>query len=440
MEKQTPTWQSLLPNPLPRTAVPELLNFGSAEAVVRELRPNLPVHCLRPQPLLDAARWFLANFPGQVLYAVKCNPEPQTLNYLAQAGIRHFDIGSLTEIRAVRAVAPDARLHFMHPVKNRAAIREAYFTHGVRDFVLDCREELQKIIEATGAATDLNLHVRMSIPRGVAQHELVSKFGALPSLAVELLQSANAVAAKLGLCFHVGSQCLHPEAYRRGILLAAQIIQKAGVSIDILDIGGGFPAQYPGSTIPPLSRYMEAIKSAIAEIKLPATTELWCEPGRALVAEAGSLLVRVELRKGDALYINDGVYGSLFDAGILNTRYPAKLIRANGSEHKAPFKSFKLFGPTCDSIDVMRGPYVLPHDVVEGDWLEIGQLGAYCTSMRSQFNGLSGDSMTVEVWDEPQLRMPDYQPKTDRRVIRPDNVKNLNLLLQRREERETEMN
>ncbi len=439
MEKQLATWQNFASTDAHSVGA-DLRSFASVETLINELRPAVPVHCVRPAPLQDAAQWFLRNFPGKVLYAVKCNPEPATLRYLTQAGITHFDVGSLNEMRLVRRVAPFAQLHFMHPVKNRAAIREAYFKFGVRDFVLDSREELQKIIEATNAATDLRLHVRLAIPRGVAQHELVSKFGALPALAIELLQAADKIAAKVGLCFHVGSQCLHPEAYRRGILLAAQVAKKSGVAIDILDIGGGFPAAYPGSTIPPLARYIEAIKAALVEIALPATTEVWCEPGRALVAEAGSLIVQVELRKGDALYINDGVYGSLFDAGILNNRYPVKLLRASGSEHKAAFKSFKLFGPTCDSIDVMRGPYVLPEDVVEGDWLEIGQLGAYCTSMRSQFNGLSGESITVEVWDEPLLRMPDYQPKTDRRVVRPDTVFNLNMLLQRREERETEMN
>ncbi len=445
MRSEFKYWNNHLPYQIGHKAdvtvhpVPEMLNFASVDALVRELKPRVPVHCIRPQVLQQVAQWFLDNFPGDVLYAVKCNPEPAVLHHLSQAGIRHFDVTSLSEIKLISKFAPGGTAYFMHPVKSRDAIRKAYFDYGVRDFALDSKDELQKIIEETGSATDLNLHIRLALPKGVAAHDLSGKFGAHPDLTVELLQAADKIARQVGICFHVGSQCLHPDAYRRAIKLAAQVIARSGIEIDIFNLGGGFPAVYPGMTPPPMSRFMDAIKAGLAEdIKLPAHTKVRCEPGRALVAEAGSVLVNVELRKGDNLYINDGVYGSLFDAGILNMRYPAKLIRGNGSEHKTPYKGFKLYGPTCDTVDVMRGPYLLPEDTTEGDWIELGQLGAYCTTMRSKFNGFD-EHMTVEVWDQPQMQMKDWQPRTDRRTIDKDNVPALNLLALQREAYETEM-
>ena len=413
--------------------------FTSVESLVEQLRPNIPVHCIRPQILQETARWFLQNFPGDVLYAVKCNPEPVVLRYLSEAGIRHFDVASLTEVKLAARYTNGGKIYFMHPVKSRQAIRESYFEYGVRDFSLDSAEELQKIIEETGAATDLNLHVRMALPRGTAAHDLSGKFGAGVELAAQLLQAVDKIAAKTGVCFHVGSQCMNPDSYRRALKTAGQVIAKSGVDIDALDVGGGFPANYPGMTPPPLSRYMDAIKIGIEELNLSPKCQIWCEPGRAIVAEAGSLIVNVESRKGQSLYINDGIYGSLFDAGVLNTRYPTKLLRANGASHRAPFKSFSFYGPTCDSVDVMKGPFLLPEDVVEGDWIEIGQLGAYCISMQSKFNGFD-DYLIAEVWDQPLLRMPDWQPKTDRRIGRQDTVWNLNMIAWAREAYEAQMN
>lgn len=417
----------------------QTLSFASVEAMVKELKPSVPVHCLRPQVLQQTAQWFLQNFPGDVLYAVKCNPDPSVLRYLADAGIRHFDVASMGEVRLVARYAPGAKIYFMHPVKSRQAIREAYYDYGVRDFSLDSFEELHKIVEETGSAADLNLHVRLGLPKGGAAHDLSGKFGAQPDLAADLLAAVDKIAQKTGLCFHVGSQCLNPDAYRRAIKIAAQVIAKSGVELDVLDVGGGFPVSYPGMIVPPLANYIEAIRKGLAEITLPRRCQVWCEPGRAMVAEAGSLVVNVELRKDNALYINDGVYGSLFDAGVLNTRYPSKLVRKSGSEHKAPTQAYTLYGPTCDSIDMMRGPYALPSDVTEGDWIEMGLLGAYCVSMRSPFNGFE-DSISVEVWDQPLQATFDSQPKTDRRVLNKGSVDKLNMIAWLRDAYEVEMN
>jgi ornithine decarboxylase len=375
-----------------------------AEAVAAE-RPSLPLHCLRPAAIEQAAARFLALFPGETLYAVKCNPEPTVLRAVYAGGVRHFDCASPGEIALVQAMFPDAAIHYMHPVKARAAIREAYRQHGVRDFVLDSQDELTKILAETrvgGAdAAELGLFVRLALPKGGAVYDLSGKFGAPAKEAAALLKVARPRAARLGLCFHVGSQCLAPDAYARAIALAGEVIRSAGVAIDVLDIGGGFPVSYPDIVPPPLSAYMATISGAFSKLDLSGT-KLWAEPGRALAASGVSVVVQVQLRRGDALYINDGIYGSLSDAGAPGFRFPAKLLRAVTSAQLVPFE---LFGPTCDSADRMRGPFMLPEDVREGDWIEIGQLGAYGSCLRTAFNGFDR-ARVVEVADEPLLATP----------------------------------
>ena len=177
---------------------------------IRAERPEDPVHCLRPATIAAAARRFVGAFPGDVLYAVKCNPEPRVLRALWAGGVRHFDCASPAEIALVRQMFPAAAIHYMHPVKARGAIAEAYTRFGVRDFVLDSAEELAKILTATGDASDLGLFVRLALPRSGAAYELAGKFGAQPDETVALLQAARGSARTLGLCFHVGSPCEDP--------------------------------------------------------------------------------------------------------------------------------------------------------------------------------------------------------------------------------------
>jgi len=374
-----------------------------AEAVAAE-RPSLPLHCLRPAAIEDAAKRFLALFPGETLYAVKCNPEPSVLRAVHAAGVRHFDCASPGEIALVRAMFPEAQLHYMHPVKARAAIREAWRQHGVRDFALDSADELAKILAETrqpGTDRDLGLFVRLALPKGAAVYDLSGKFGASPEAAAALLAAARPHAARLGLCFHVGSQCLEPAAYARALELAAGVIGAAGVAVDIIDVGGGFPVSYPDLVPPPLRDFTAAIGDAVARLG-PAPAKLWAEPGRALVAGGVSVVVQVQLRRGDALYINDGIYGSLSDAGAPAFRFPVKLLRAAAAPE---LRGFEFFGPTCDSADRMRGPFLLPEDVHEGDWIEIGQLGAYGACLRTAFNGFDR-ARVVEVIDPPLLPAP----------------------------------
>lgn len=386
----------------------------SVDETVLAERPDLPMHCLRPAVLRQTAERFVGLFPGNVLYAVKCNAEPSVLRALWEGGIRHFDCASAQEVRLVRQLFPEAAIHFMHPVKARPAIREAWEWHGVRDFVVDSPEELGKVVQETrGRADDLGLVVRLALPKGGAVYDLSGKFGADPETAVRLLRMARAVAARVGLCFHVGSQCLDPNAYTRALARAAKVMDEAQVAIDILDVGGGFPVSYPDMTPPPLEDFVAAIADGVHGLDLPATAEVWCEPGRAMVASGQSVVVRVEARRDDHLFINDGIYGSLSDAGVPAFRFPCRLIRASGPAPSATLTPFSFFGPTCDSADRMKGPFMLPADAREGDWIEIGQLGAYGTTLRTPFNGFD-QSLMVEIRDRPLLETPGHAPDAER--------------------------
>ena len=371
----------------------------------------MPLHCLRPQAIATASASFVAAFPGDVLYAVKCNPEPAVLRAVWAGGVRHFDCASISEVTLVRRLFPEADIHFMHPVKGRASIREAWALHGVRDFVLDSEAELQKILESHrrvpgfGAAGP----VRAPGPARDQSGDRSLHANSAPSLdaAVALLRAARPVAERLGVAFHVGSQCMDPRAWREAMALAGQAIRRAGVEVDVIDVGGGFPVAYPDLTPPPLSAFMAEIATSFEQLGLPGV-RLWAEPGRALVAGGGSVVVQVQLRKDNMLYVNDGVYGALADAGALGFRFPAKLLRATGETSAAPPAGFGLFGPSCDSLDVMRGPFMLPDDVAEGDWIEIGQLGAYGACLRTAFNGFDRAAL-VEVTDPAMLETAGYE-------------------------------
>ena len=373
--------------------------FASPLDLVRNVAPEGPVACVRPELVRRAAAWFQEHFEGDVLYAVKANPSPWALDAVYAGGVRWFDVASEAEIALVASRCPDAQMAFMHPVKSRRAIRRAYFDYGVRVFVLDCEAELAKIVAETDGATDLTLVVRVAVSNTSAGLPLTGKFGASAEDAPALLRATRAVADELGVSFHVGSQCMDPGAYRSAMEHVSRAIIAAGVTVDVVDVGGGFPTPYPGMTPPPLSAYLDVIHDAFEEMPVLMNADLWCEPGRVLVAEGASILTRVELVKGEALYLNDGAYGNLFDAAHCKWPYPMRVHRAGGPV-LGEATPFKVYGPTCDSIDVMGEKWVLPGDVSEGDYIEIGLLGAYGTAMQTGFNGF-GATEDVEVADAP---------------------------------------
>ena len=375
-------------------------------ADIAKSRPAHPVTLLRPHAARRAARYFVERFPGRSLYAVKANPSPDLLRILWDEGITHYDVASIGEVRLVRDTLPESVLCFMHPVKAEEAIAEAYFQHGVRTFSLDTLEELEKIVSATSvdgvAASDLNLLVRLRVSSDHAKLSLAAKFGAEPGDVKQLLMAARQASDALGICFHVGSQAMSPAAYAEAMTRVRAAIVEAAVTVDIVDVGGGFPSWYPGMEPPALETYFSVIHAAFEDLPISYSAELWCEPGRALCAEYGSLIVRVEKRRGAELYINDGAYGALFDAAHIGWRYPVQLLRDVDS-HTRPLK-FSFYGPTCDDLDHMAGPFELPGDVQAGDYIEIGMLGAYGSAMRTGFNGFGAEHVEI-VDDEPMASL-----------------------------------
>ena len=373
-----------------------------ALGVARDGRPSQPVTLVRPHAARRAARFFVKKFPGRSMYAVKANPSPDLIRTLWDSGITHYDVASITEVRLVRGLLPDATLCFMHPVKPAEAIAEAYHVHGVRTFSLDSVDEVDKIVAATSIdgvpASDLTLCVRLRVSSAHAKLSLAAKFGVGVDEAAPVLHAARQAADALGIAFHVGSQAMSPQAYGDAMALVRAAIVKSGVTVDVIDVGGGFPSVYPDMATAPLERYFAVIGRAFENLPVSYSAELWCEPGRALSAEYASLLVRVEKRRDDVLFINDGAYGALFDAAHIDWRFPVALVREQASRAKPV--AFSFYGPTCDDMDFMRGPFVLPADVQAGDYIEIGMLGAYGCAMRTAFNGF-GNGDTVVATDEP---------------------------------------
>lgn len=322
------------------------------------------------------------------MYAVKCNPDERVIRALIAGGVKNFDCASIGEVKLIRRLMPDATIYFMHPVKSRESIREAYEDYGVTIFVLDSEAELNKITDVLDGAEDLTLFVRMAVPKQKVAVDFSAKFGAPPILAIELLKKARPYAARLGVSFHVGTHCLQTESYERAVQAALDVIDSSGVAVEALDIGGGFPANLtPDNPPPPIGDYFAAVRATL-ERNGRTDLHLLCEPGRGLVAAGGALVVRVELRKGDLLYINDGTYGGIFESGpCADLPYPVRMIRGGGRPHSAGMTAFRMAGPTCDSVDMMKGPFMLPGDIDEGDWIVIDQLGAYGEVSRTAFNG-----------------------------------------------------
>ncbi len=382
--------------------------FGTGHDVALALRPDVPVYCFRPEVLKDDAKAFMAGFPGKTAYAVKTNGEPFVLRTLAEAGVRAFDVASPGEIAAVRAISPDAELLYMHPVKAQSDIRLALESYGIRVMALDHEDEIAKILRIVRALdldpATITLFVRLQT-KGTATYELSKKFGAAPAHAVELLQRINRLGFRVGIAFHVGSQIGDPKVYERALASADWVRSRAGVPLAGLDVGGGFPAVYGSDPrrrqveMPELPDLMAELRRDIDEWGF-SDLPLIAEPGRVIVARSLSVIVRVLLKKGRRLYINDGIWGSLSDSWTGKITLPARLIldparkRRTGSlERLVPFK---VCGATCDSVDILSRPFWLPETADTGDWVEIGHIGAYSLGLRTRFNGFYPDTF-VEV-------------------------------------------
>ena len=387
--------------------------FKSVDELVKQLKPTEPVYCIRRKSIQLSSKYFINRFPGKVLYAVKTNPNPIVLKTIVESGITNFDIASIKEVETIKKISPNANCSYMHTVKSRENIHAAYFKHGIKAYSLDTKDELIKIIESTNHAKDLELFVRVSVSNEHAEIDLSKKFGAINSEASSLLRLAKQYAKKIGLSFHVGSQCMHPISYTKGIIEIGNIIKKTKIIPDAINIGGGFPTIYPDLVPQSLDNYFNEINIALSNLKLKKLPEIICEPGRAIVAESGSTIVRVNLRKKQKLYINDGTYGTLFDAGVPNIVYPSRMF-GDGKSISKKLTSFNFYGPTCDSMDYMKGPFILPNNIKENDYIELGQLGAYGLTFRTEFNGFFSNNI-CEVEDDPIMTM--YSRETNKEFL-----------------------
>ncbi|MEZ5812037.1 MAG: alanine racemase [Rhizobiaceae bacterium] len=378
--------------------------FETARDAALTLRPDDPVYCFRPDVLKADARQFMSMFPGKTAYAVKTNGEPLVLKTLVEAGVEAFDVASPAELAAVHAVAPKAEMLYMHPVKAQSDIRLALENYRIRTIAVDHEDEVAKLTRIVRALDidpgALTVFVRLQT-KGHAAYELSKKFGAAPAHAVELLQRTERIGYKVGLCFHVGSQIEDPDTYERALASADWVRNRAGVELAGLDVGGGFPAEYghdprrKAPQMPSLGQLMSRLRADIAEWEFDGLP-LVAEPGRVIVARAFSLIVRVLLRKGRRLYINDGIWASLSDSWTGKITLPARFIpdpaiRSRGGD-AARVVPFKVCGATCDSVDILSRPFWLPETVATGDWIEIGNIGAYSLSLRTRFNGFYPDT------------------------------------------------
>ena len=389
--------------------------FKSVEELINQLKPEKPVYCIRKNSIQSAVKYFINNFPGKILYAVKTNPNPAVIEKIIDSGVEQFDVASIEEIKAIKNFSKTAKCSYMHTVKSRENIRDAYFKYGIKTFSLDTKDELIKIIQSTNNAKDLELFVRVAVSNEHAEIDLSKKFGALSSEAIGLLRLVKQYAKKTGLSFHVGSQCMHPISYKKGIKEIGNIIKKTKIIPNYINVGGGFPTIYPDLIPQNLDNYFNEIKKSLKNLKLNKLPEIICEPGRTLVAESGSTIVKVNLRKKQKLYINDGTYGTLFDAGTPNIVFPSKMIKDNTNKIiSKKLTAFDFFGPTCDSMDYMKGPFILPNNIKENDYIELGQLGAYGITFRTGFNGFYSNEI-YEVEDDPIMTM--YDKKANKRFL-----------------------
>jgi len=370
-----------------------LQRYDDVRAVLRALAPDEPVYCIYPRIYRAEAKRFLSGFPGRVLYAVKANNHPDVMRCLLEAGIRHFDCASLPEVEQVRTLSQDATCYFMNPVRLPGAAATAFRLHGVRHFVVDHAVGLDLLRDEIDVGCCV-VFARMAVSHRAARMDLSSKFGASPEETVELLQSIHALGAEAALAFNVGSFVTSPEAYVEALAIARDVLQALPFRLRLVDVGGGYPKAYPGFSVPSLEAYFDAIRE-VRRLPLTDDGELLSEPGRALSARGLSALTRVLLRKPGRLYLNDGMYGIFWELRFkVQPRFAARAFR-DGEPLAGPMEPFLLYGPTCDSSDVLPATVDLPADIRAGDHIEFGSVGAYSLGGRTDFNGFYSDRVVM---------------------------------------------
>ncbi|MDG4647402.1 type III PLP-dependent enzyme [Roseibacterium sp. SDUM158017] len=366
--------------------------------------PDDPVLFLSPEVLHATARAFIEGFPGLVTYAVKANPSEAVLENLARAGVTAFDVASPAEIALVRGLLGEAALHYNNPVRSTAEIAMAR-EHGVASFSVDDPDELDKLI-AAGLPRGTEVAVRFKLPVAGAAYDFGAKFGAPPEAASVLLAQAAAAGFVPSLTFHPGTQCTDPEAWAAYVAAAARIARASGVTLARLNVGGGFPSRRMKGDRPGLGAIFDAISGAVRAAFGTSAPALLCEPGRAMVAEAVSLAVRVKsIRNGTHVYLNDGIYGALAEQPLMGMTDRIDVVSPKGAPRSGAPVARTLWGPTCDSLDRIPGAVPLPSDLAPDDYLLLHGMGAYSTATVTRFNGYGGLRLaTVRSLGEDHVR------------------------------------
>ena len=346
--------------------------------------PDEPVLYFSPDQLQATARRFQAHFPGLVTYAVKANPGEEVLANLVAAGITAFDVASPAEMRAVRAVCPSAVLHYNNPVRSPAEVRVAG-EMGVRSYSVDCLSELDKLTAQAPEGSEMS--GRLARPVRGAAYDFGEKFGAGPEQAADLLRAVVARGFAPSMTFHPGTQCADPAAWGAYIGVVADVACAAGVRLHRLNVGGGFAAHRTGAA-PDLEAILAHIGAEVTRVFGGDAPALVCEPGRAMVAEAFSMAVRIKaLRENGAIFVNDGVYGGLTEIRDIGAPDRIVVLAPDGTERRGGMRRREVFGPTCDSIDRLPDSLPLPGELAEGDYLLIAGMGAYTRALSTDFNG-----------------------------------------------------
>jgi ornithine decarboxylase len=334
---------------------------------------------------------FSAALPGvRAYYAMKCNPAPEVLTTLAARGAG-FEIASLGELRMLQRQGVDpAEVLYSNPVKSPAHIAAAYAA-GLWRFSFDSPNELAKLAEhAPGSA----VYVRVRVDDEQSVFPLSRKFGAEVDDAFHLMLLARRLGLRpYGITFHVGSQCGSPAAWRQAIGVSGELMKRlaaAGIMLDMLDLGGGFPARYVAD-VPSIQAIADLINPALDELLPYRPGLLAAEPGRHLVAEAAVMAVGIigRERRGDEnwLFADVGAYNGMMETLQTANGWDYPLWTSLAGHADVPQLPFTVTGPSCDSSDTMFLNVLLPATIDVGDTLYIGSAGAYTLSYASAFNG-----------------------------------------------------
>ena len=353
---------------------------------LRNQQPENPVLFFAPQVVQATARRFIDGFPGLVTYAVKSNPGEEVVENLVAAGVRGFDCASAFEIDLIRRLAPEAAIHYHNPVRSRTEIAYAV-QRNVKSWSVDSASELAKLIEMVPAA-GCEISVRFKLPVSGAAYNFGAKFGATAEVAVDLLKTVAQAGFIPSITFHPGTQCTDPEAWASYIREAAVIARKAGVKIARLNVGGGFPNHRSHGMAPDLEAIFATINRVTATSFGADRPALVCEPGRGLCGDAFAVAARVKgYRDGAHVFLNDGIYGSLFEFRQIGIIDRSEVLDSEGHKRTGAVHGKIVFGPTCDSVDRLPGDVPLPDDIAEGDFVVFQGMGAYSTVTNSRFNG-----------------------------------------------------